>query len=115
MRERDDHGETLHVSTPNRKASQHIRYRLADNVVRLRHARGFTQRELAEQCGMSPSYIGDVEQGTVNITLANLEALAAGLRCAEADLLWSGYASGIVVRAGQANLPERKCSDGFGW
>jgi transcriptional regulator with XRE-family HTH domain len=26
--------------------------------------------ELAEQCGMSTSYIGDVEQGTVNDSLA---------------------------------------------
>jgi transcriptional regulator with XRE-family HTH domain len=87
MSAHDDRCEAPQVSTPNRKASQRIRYRLADNVVRLRHARGFTQRELAEQCGMSPSYIGDVEQGTVNITLANLEALAAGLNCGGADLL----------------------------
>lgn len=100
MSKRNNRGEMLHVVTPNRKASQHIRYRLAGNVVRLRRARGFTQMELAAECGMSPGYIGDVEQGTVNITLANLEALAAGLRCAEADLLWSGYASGIVARAG---------------
>jgi transcriptional regulator with XRE-family HTH domain len=103
MSARDEHCEVPQVSTPNRKASQHIRYRLADNVARLRRARGYTQKELAEQCDMSPSYIGDVEQGNVNITLANLEALAAGLNCSEADLLWSGYASRIVEQTGAGN------------
>jgi ribosome-binding protein aMBF1 (putative translation factor) len=71
----------------DRKASQHIRYRLADNVARLRRARGFTQRELAAQCGTCETCVSNVEQGTVNITLANLEAFATGLNCTEAELL----------------------------
>jgi len=47
-----------------------------------------TQRRLAVLCGSTPSYIGNVEQATVNITLANLERLASALQCWESDLLW---------------------------
>jgi transcriptional regulator with XRE-family HTH domain len=76
------------MTTENRKPSSEIRSRLATNVKRLREARGFTQHQLSEHCGLSPSYIGSVEQEAVNITLANLEALARGaLLCSEVDLL----------------------------
>jgi DNA-binding XRE family transcriptional regulator len=71
----------------NRAPSQVIRYRLADNVRRLRLARGYTQRDLADLCQFTKSYISNVEQGTVNISLANLEAFAAGLVCREWELL----------------------------
>jgi transcriptional regulator with XRE-family HTH domain len=75
------------VSPPNRKASQDIRYRLADNSKRLRKARGYTQERLAKLCGFTKTYISNVEQGTVNISLANLEALTNGLDCTAEDLL----------------------------
>ena len=44
----------------------------------MRYARGYTQEKLAELCQLHRSYISDIEQATVNITLANLEALARG-------------------------------------
>jgi transcriptional regulator with XRE-family HTH domain len=71
----------------NRRPSVGIRCRLADNLKRYRHCRGYTQRTLANLCGLSTSYVSDVEQATVNITLANLEALATGLVCGEEELL----------------------------
>lgn len=71
----------------NRKASQGILWRLSTNLKRLREARGCTQRELGQRCGLNSRYISNVEQGTVNISLANLEELARGLECAEEDLL----------------------------
>jgi len=72
---------------PNRKASWELRRRVADNLKRFRAARGYTQRELAKLCGFSPSYVGNVEQATVNITLANLQSLARRLGCTEAELV----------------------------
>jgi DNA-binding XRE family transcriptional regulator len=75
------------MGNQNRKASPEIRWRLSTNLRRLRKARGYTQRQLAKLCGFSTSYIGNVEQGSVNITLANLETLAKGLNCAAEDLL----------------------------
>ncbi len=75
------------VGNQNRRASPGIRWKLSTNVQRLRQARGYTQERLGSLCGLSKSYISNVEQGTVNISLANLEALAKGLACAEEDLL----------------------------
>jgi transcriptional regulator with XRE-family HTH domain len=71
----------------HRKPSAEILWRLSTNLRNLRKARGYTQHELSKVCGFAASYIGDVEQENVNITLANLEALAQGLMCLEADLL----------------------------
>ncbi len=71
----------------NRKASPEIRWRLSENLRRLRKARGYTQRELAQVCGFCKTYISNVEQGTVNITLANLETIGRGLSCSAEDLL----------------------------
>jgi transcriptional regulator with XRE-family HTH domain len=65
----------------HRKPSAKILGYLAVNLKALRTARGYTQEELARLCGFVPSYIGDLEQQTVNVTLANLEAVAKGLGC----------------------------------
>jgi transcriptional regulator with XRE-family HTH domain len=71
----------------NRKPSLGIRHRLSHNLKRLRAARGYTQEQLGQLCGFHKNYISNVEQAVVNITLANLEALATGLGCPEGDLL----------------------------
>ena len=70
-----------------RTLSPEIRWRLSTNVKSRRRARGHTQKELAKICGLSKTYISDVEQGAVNISLTNLERLALGLCCSEEDLL----------------------------
>jgi len=59
---------------------------LSFNVRRLRKARGYTQHGLAKLCQFADSYVGDIEQETVNITLGNLERLTIGLNCAVYDL-----------------------------
>jgi transcriptional regulator with XRE-family HTH domain len=70
-----------------RKASLEIRCRLANNVKGLRETRGYTQEGLAKLCRLNKNYISNIEQASVNITLANLEALAKGLSCTEEELL----------------------------
>ena len=71
----------------NRKPSWVICCRLADNLRRYRILRGYTQEDLAARCGFHKNYVSIVEQARVNITLANLEALAGGLGCGEEELL----------------------------
>lgn len=71
----------------NRKPSWGIRCRLAENLKRFRSLRGYTQGQLAAASGLLRNYVSNVEQAAVNITLANLEALAAGLGCGEEELL----------------------------
>jgi ribosome-binding protein aMBF1 (putative translation factor) len=75
------------MANKNRKASLEIRWRLSSNVRSLREARGYTQEDLARLCQLNKNYVSNVEQATVNITLANLEALAKGLGCTEEELL----------------------------
>ena len=71
----------------NRKASPEILWRLAANLRRLRKARGYTQERLGKLCGFSKTYISNVEQGAVNISLANLEEITNGLDCTAEELL----------------------------
>jgi transcriptional regulator with XRE-family HTH domain len=53
---------------------------IADNVRRHRTARkGLSQEKLAEQCGYHRTYVGMIERGERNITIATLEALAGAL------------------------------------
>jgi len=70
-----------------RKASPEILERLSQNLTRLRRARGLTQRALAQRCGVTKAYVSNIEQGTINVTLATLETLAQGLFCCVTDLL----------------------------
>jgi transcriptional regulator with XRE-family HTH domain len=69
-----------------RKVSRDALWRLASNVKRLRESLGYTQETLADVSGINKNYISNVEEGIVNVTLASLEALAAGLRCDLAEL-----------------------------
>ena len=70
-----------------RKPSQAILLRLADNLKTLRKARGYTQKRLAQRTGFTKNYIANIEQATLNTSLATLETLAEGLECFEEDLL----------------------------
>ena len=87
MSDADNLDEDPALPLGNRKPSAEILNRVAENLRRYRRYRGYTQRALAKVCGVSGNYVSNVEQGTVNITLANLEALATGLMCGEDELL----------------------------
>ncbi len=45
----------------------------------LRHVAGLSQEELALQCGLDRSYVGQIERGERNLALENIYKLAAGL------------------------------------
>jgi transcriptional regulator with XRE-family HTH domain len=64
-----------------------IRYRLGNNLKRLREARGYSQVQLARHCGVTKSYISKIEQYLLNISVGNLEVLCDALECAPEDLL----------------------------
>lgn len=60
---------------------------VAANLKRLRLQRKWSQEDCAERCGLHRTYIGAVERGERNITLATLDTIAAALGVAPTDLL----------------------------
>jgi transcriptional regulator with XRE-family HTH domain len=62
--------------------------RLAHNLKRLREVRGYTHALLAQRSGVSANEITDLEFGQDrNVPVGTVEMLAAGLGCAEHELL----------------------------
>ena len=60
---------------------------VADNLKRLRLQRKWSQEECAEKCGLHRTYIGAVERGERNITLATLDTIAAAFGVSSVELL----------------------------
>jgi transcriptional regulator with XRE-family HTH domain len=60
---------------------------VAANVKRLRLARKWSQEYCAEKCDLHRTYIGAVERGERNITLATLDTIAAAFGVSPVDLL----------------------------
>lgn len=56
------------------------------NVRRLRLARRLSQEELASLAGCHRNYIGFIERGERNISLAKIVAIADALRCTYNEL-----------------------------
>lgn len=52
---------------------------LADNLRRMRKARGYSQEELERRSGISRNYISAIERGLRNVTLRTLKTLADAL------------------------------------
>jgi transcriptional regulator with XRE-family HTH domain len=50
-------------------------------------ARGLTQEELGEQCGLHRTFIGSVERGERNVAVLSLRKIATALRATPAELL----------------------------
>ncbi len=64
------------------KVSQKFGIRIKE----LRAARGITQEDLAELSGLSRQYIGDVERGVRNISLANIDKIARAFKITLSEL-----------------------------
>jgi len=56
-------------------------------LVQLRKDRGWSQEQLALECGMARSYLGGVERGKRNIALLNICKLADALSVPPAEML----------------------------
>lgn len=55
-------------------------------VRQLRTERGWSQEAFADRCGLHRTYIGSIERGEQNLSLVNIEKLAATLGVSLAEL-----------------------------
>ena len=60
---------------------------LGQNVRRARQERGVTLETLADEVGLAYSYLGEIERGRRNPTLAVVERLALALKTEPLELL----------------------------
>lgn len=73
-----------------KKPVSELQRTIADNVRRLRKGRKLSQEGLAHICGYHRTYVGMIERGERNITIATLEALAGALGVEAVALLERG-------------------------
>lgn len=68
-------------------SSPPVRSVLAENIVALRHARGWSQEALAFEAGLHRTFVAHVERQARNIALDNLERIAIALGVQVHELL----------------------------
>lgn len=61
--------------------------KLGRRVRHFRTEKRLTQEKVAELCGLSSKYIGDLENGKANVTVIVLDKVAAALGITSTDLL----------------------------
>ena len=64
-----------------------IRGRFGFAVKDRREALGLTQEEFADRAGIHRTYLSDVERGSRNVSLLNIERLASALELKASELL----------------------------
>jgi transcriptional regulator with XRE-family HTH domain len=69
-----------------KRARPDIRERFGYAVKLRREQLGLTQEDLAEKAGVHRTYLSDIERGTRNVSLVNIERIAAGLSVAPSEL-----------------------------
>ncbi len=75
------------MAEPMGRGAVDLNTRLGANLRRYRTAAGLSQEAFAELCGLHRTYIGAVERGERNVTLATLSKIAAALKVDPLDLL----------------------------
>lgn len=69
-----------------RRAKPDVRERFGYAVKVRREELGLTQEDLADRAGIHRTYLSDVERGTRNLSLVNIERLAAALSMKMSEL-----------------------------
>ena len=64
-----------------------IRKKFGDKIRELRKQKGFSQERLAFKSGLHRTYISDIERGSRNVSLKNIEKIAKALGVSPKSLL----------------------------
>jgi transcriptional regulator with XRE-family HTH domain len=65
---------------------QEVHKKLGKRIAELRKKKGFSQEAFGHECGFHRSYMGAVERGEKNITLAMVNKVARALKISLAEL-----------------------------
>jgi transcriptional regulator with XRE-family HTH domain len=65
---------------------QEIQKALGSRIRELRKKQGFSQARFARRCGLHPSYMGEIERGETNLTMASMMVIARKLRTTISEL-----------------------------
>jgi transcriptional regulator with XRE-family HTH domain len=65
---------------------QEVHKKLGKRIAELRKKRGFSQENFAHECGFHRSYMGAVERGEKNITLASVNRIVVALKMSLQEL-----------------------------
>jgi len=68
-------------------ALAHVQARFGERLRAVRQERGISQEKLAELAGLHRTYVSSIERGERNVSLVNIERLAAALGVAMAELM----------------------------
>lgn len=71
-----------------------VRQILKENIKEIRNGENLSQQELAEKCGLSPSFLGEIEIGKKYPSLQTLEKIALALKIDVYRLLLDKDSSG---------------------
>jgi transcriptional regulator with XRE-family HTH domain len=67
--------------------SEHVQARFGKRLRALRKKHGWTQETLAHKLGLDRTYLSDIENGRMNVSLVNLETIASGFGLSLSRLL----------------------------
>ncbi len=74
-----------------------IREQVGINVKRLRREKGWSQEDLADECGLHRTYISGVERGIRNPTVLVIDKIARTLGVEAAEMLSRGQLSIVAA------------------
>jgi len=67
--------------------AEDVRVRFGKRLRALRRKHGWTQEALAHRLGLDRTYLADIENGRMNVSLVNLEIIAKGFEVSLSKLL----------------------------
>ena len=65
----------------------HVQVRFGTRLRSIRQERGISQEKLAERADLHRTYVSSIERGERNVSLVNIERLAAALGVTMAELM----------------------------
>lgn len=81
---------------------------LKNRITEFRNERGLTVEELAGMADMSPSFVSLLARGKRNVSLKNLEKLAAALDCSPQELIGIQPAMNADIADIWASIPAER-------